>query len=567
MPSRAELLSALEAADAAFEAGDQAAGDDAREIAGLLAGMPADEPQGSKDLNAGPAKNPDPIRGWAEDTVARGTQAVMGGVHGLGQAARGFGQLAAERGIDPVAVAFRLGGRPIDEFGISESLGADAAEAQAAFDQTKAGQSLVGQASAFVGQYAPSMAGPGGAAKTLFGKIVTGMGQGATAGAVQPVMPGESREANAATGAVGGGILAPVAAAGSRIAKGVSDKIGPRMQEVLSTLEANGVRVHPTKIMEDGWLKSVLGFVSDAPGAAGKKFTEAEAAELTAAAGRKFGAGFPEISKAAIDDAKNALSGRYQQIFNGRDVWLDSTSGRQIVNILKTAAKNTDPTDFNIIKRQVDDILGRGQGSGVMKGEEYQVLRSDLKKLADQYVGSKKVVSDAVLSLRDSLDDSAARALGAIDPKIPSALKQLNKDWANYSVVRDVLNKKAGAGGKVSANALHTRTTPTEGGKTRSTREMRELAEAATAAKSGKPLDRTAARAEVPTSFAGLAMRAATAPFVAAGRLVNSAAGSRYLNRGAGNNANALAKLGERAVGPAGAAIPVQYKRKKKARR
>lgn len=501
----------------------------------------------------------------AEQPFGIGARSLEGGVEGAKQFALGVGQRVIEGGLLPSFLqrgAEALGAPKSPLMAASERVGEVAAESGQHFSRTAAGQSLEGQGGEMIGRYGTSAALPGGGA-SLPAKVGVGALQGAATAATQPVAPGETLEGNIGVGTVGGALAAPVAAAGARVLKGASDLVGPRMREVLATLDANGIRVHPTKLLKDGWFKRTLGFFSDLPGAGGAAMTEREAGELTRAASGKFGKQFPELANTMMEGAKTNLGAKYQQIVGDKPIWLDSTSARQMANIVKNAVRNMDDADAGILHKQIDDILGRGQGGGLMKGGEYQGLRQDLALLQKQYAATRPILADSIGKLRDSLDHSAYRALGTIDKTLPGQLKALNREWANYNVVKDVLDQKAGAKGVVTADALASRTKPGAGGATRAPADMRRLGRDAQAAEVGKPLPRAVERASAPQSLTGTAIRAGLSGLgVTVGRAIGSKAGTNYLLRGFGKGANKLADLAQRTAGAAGGAAADKTRRK-----
>lgn len=236
-----------------------------RAVRSHIEGSPSKDKSKSAPKKPAPKKERGAFEQWARDRVERDANAVRGGVQGLRQLATGVGQTITQGGATgelALGLVDRLTGRANPLTATADAMGADAQASRQAFDASPAGQSYAGKAGAAAGQYGPSLAVPGGAAKTVLGRVVSGVTQGAIAGGMQPVEPGGSRAENAAVGGgfgLGGAIVGETARlAGSavrslrqasghmtkdEVVKAASDKI-----KSLATDARNLTRAAPSNI-------------------------------------------------------------------------------------------------------------------------------------------------------------------------------------------------------------------------------------------------------------------------------------------------------------------------------
>jgi hypothetical protein len=101
-----------------------------------------------------------------------------------------------------------------------------------------------------------------------------------------------------------------------------------------------------------------------------------------------------------------------------------------------------------IVGNLVSDIVQRFQaGNGVMAGADYQTIRSRLSRMAQNARQTDPEFSQAVRSLRDTLDNGMARSVA---PEDAAAWATARREWGNLKS----LERAASAGGENAAGGL-----------------------------------------------------------------------------------------------------------------
>lgn len=406
---------------------------------------------------------------------------------------------------------------------------------------------LEGSGAATVGGVAGDiglLAAPGGAVgrlPTLTARIGGNALLGAAYGARAPTVEGESRIQNSliggAAGGVGGAAQGLLAGAATRAAAAVD----PVKQAAIQMLRNRGIPLHVSQVSDSVPVKAMAGMAKYLPFSGSGRAAQNQQQAFNRAVGQTFGADAPQLTDDVVRNQRQALSRGFEAIYNRNDIPLTNQDLTNLANISNAAGRRLTLDEGAVVNNQLDDILAELNQAGVLTGQKYQALRTQIMRAE----GPDRL-GQAVATLRRELDDIAARGVG---PNDAQALRQLRGQWANLRTTENALRQVAGAGGNVKPASLWPLI------RNGSTAEMRDLARAGQVVlKDPIPDSGTPGRLVGGTLLTGggLTGGAAALPPLAAllaggatvGRALNSNALAALLaDRVPGTGLNALARL------------------------
>jgi len=319
---------------------------------------------------------------------------------------------------------------------VSEEDIAAARERDAPLMRTGAG--VAGNITGNVAAGLPTMLVPG--ANTYTGAALTG----AVLGALQPTVEGESRGANALTGAAGG-------VAGRAVAGGLSRMLNPQTATAARELIDEGVTPTPGQVLggiarrTEEAAKSIP-FVGQgirqAESRAIEDFNRAAINRVLAPIGGKAA----NIGYEGIEEASKAVSNAYDDALKGLGrVDTDNTFTNRLTS-LKTMARslpNSIQKQFSrIIKEQIEDKI---TPAGTISPEQLKTATSELYRLGTGYKGgansfNEQQLGDALLQLRSNLYDLAGR----MNPQANQAIKNADKAFAQLVRVQNAATRADG---------------------------------------------------------------------------------------------------------------------------
>jgi hypothetical protein len=524
-----------------------------------------------------------PESGYIEDGVNRyrGMQvnANVGMAHGLKLSALGVGQFIASGG--PIAGPmmdferkYVPGMKPQQTVGglvsgaapargeydysgkIEDYLGNAAKQSREKFENTRAGQSLAGKSGAVVAQYGPGMAFPGGAAKTVFGKILAGVTSGAFQGAIQPVEPGQSRTENVAVSAAGGGVANAGVGLLAKAAKNA--KLPAPIKAAVDLARRMKIPLHVSQVSNSRALKGASSVLNNLPLSGGARANEVQQVAFNRALGKTFGVNADYLTDDVVQAGKAKIGDVYNDIWSRNRATLHPADVKQLIALENSARQNLTQDQSAVVSNQVQKIIDEFS-QGNITGSKYQSLRESLADAADD-----GKTGAAIKKLRMVLDNAALRSVGGKDA---DRLRTANQQWANARTAEDALKQVAGAGGNVKPSALWPLV------RNGSTKDMRDLAKVGQLVlKDPIPNSGTPERQMWIglTGLGGGATTGLTAPAAAGlgvgalgARVLNSNVASRVLQDGNAARAAAGLSSGLSRAAPA-AAIEANKKRKKK---
>lgn len=268
-------------------------------------------------------------------------------------------------------------------------------------------------------------------------KIASGATQGAVMSAANPVTNGgdhyfRDKAIGTAEGAAGGAVMTPIAGA---IARLVSPNASTNPQ--LQLLKDAGVR--PTigqtlggaanAVEEKLQSVPILGdMIARARGQAREQFNTAAINRATAPINETVqGAG-----QDAVKQAGDKLSAAYDAALNKvQGVQLDPQFHADLGQ-LRQMAQGLSPSMTQRFEQVLNDkVLSRASPNGVLTGQTYKTIDSDLGTIASRYgkssVASEGELGDAVGQLRDLLRQQMART----NPQAAQELAAADEGWAN----------------------------------------------------------------------------------------------------------------------------------------
>jgi hypothetical protein len=335
------------------------------------------------------------------------------------------------------------------------------APADAALMDTGAG--LAGN---IVGQVAQVYALPGVRAGGLLGKLGNAAGQGAVYAGAQPVMEGQSRATNAATGAAFG-------AAGQGVASGLGAlaqraQLPQLVRDSISSARAAGIPLNVAQTTTSAPIRAAQAVSKYLPFSGAGRVAQRQQQAFNRAAARSFGADAPVLSDDVMKQAQRRLSDEFNDIYARNDVAITPDVARRLLAIEREAAEDMVPEQARVVRNQVERIV-REASEGSMTGDKYQAVRTALQKAE----GGDPNIARMVKKVRAELDEAAVASVG---PDDAARLAKVRGQWANLRTVQDVLKQVGGPTGQGSAAGNLNPAALWPAIRRGSTKEMRELA-------------------------------------------------------------------------------------------
>ncbi len=277
------------------------------------------------------------------------------------------------------------------------------------------------------------------AAETIVGGVAAGAAAGAAGNMLAPVEPGEDYWAEKGKqGAIGmlfGGLTG---GAGTAIGK----SIAPSPTKEVQGLMKRGVTPTPGQIMGGGANKleerlASVPFLGDMVTGGRRRamedFNRAAINDVLVSIGKT---GTGKIGREGIQEAEDALSAEYKRLLPNLSFQADQQFVDEVVN-LRQMASFLPEKEFVQFEKVLQQKIGPKLGeNGVMDGESFKVLESELTRLAKQY---KKDPSADANQLGDAIDEVLTSMRGNLErnnPMFADQLKAVNLGWAKFKRVQ-----------------------------------------------------------------------------------------------------------------------------------
>lgn len=334
------------------------------------------------------------------------------------------------------------------------AVNADRAQIDAPLMSTGQGISgyITGSAAQFMGPGA-ALRGTAGARAFLPATIGGNAIQGGVLGWMQPAENPQQQMENARTGALLGGGLAAIPraipalkSAPGRIIRAISGEVDPIKAEAIQVARSAQIPLHASQVSDSIPAKTVASAGKYLPFSGSTKAARAQQDAFNRALSRTFGADATRLTDEVMSNARRARSSEFEAIYNRNNVNMTPDDLRGLSKIESEASRRLTQDQAQIVKNQLDDILAEMDHSGVITGQKYQSLRTQIMKAE----GGDKV-GEAVKALRKEFDNIAARSVG---PQDAQALARLRGQWANFRTVENLLRQVGGASGDVKPSAV-----------------------------------------------------------------------------------------------------------------
>ncbi len=301
---------------------------------------------------------------------------------------------------------------------------------------------------------------PGGAAPGLMARTAAGATSGAVGSSLTPIQNPENfwaeKGGQAAFGAAGGAIAAPVMGGAARIAQPRAS-VNPNVQ----TLMAEGVRPTPGQIAGGParWMEDKLSsvpFVGDVIRAAQRRPT----VELNTAAinrslepiGQRLPADL-RTGREAVDFAHTTISNAYSDLLPQLNVAVDQRFGQEMNNVITGARglpNNVGPQLETLLRERVLSRFNNGQ----MTGQAMKEIESELGTLARDYsrsnIASERQMGAGLRATQQALRDLVERS----NPGHVGELQSINRAFANLARVERAAGSAGAVEGTFSAPQL-----------------------------------------------------------------------------------------------------------------
>lgn len=452
--------------------------------------------------------------GDAVKSFGSGVVKGVSGLIGLPRTIAELGYMGADK------IAEKLGVQDRAPVGDTFSALPSAQGTQAAIEQVTGPlyrpQTRVGEYAQTAGEMLPNAAIPGGmvnrAANVLVPAVVS-----ETAG---QLTKGKAAEPYArAAGAMLGGVAAP------RVASPLPATAEHARR--VAVLDAEGVGQHLTAGERTG--SQALKYLEDAtatiPGAAGP-ITAARTASgeaLTRAALQRVGENAPRATPQVIDQAFRRIGGEFDRLAANNTLRADPQMAQDLRRVILDYQDLVPAFAQSPIANMTTQIAQRiAQNNNTLPGEVYQTFRSRLDRAARSSRNDPQL-SDALMGIRNALDDAMGRSMSAADQ---AAWGEARNQYRNLMVIE----KAASSAGTVGKEGVLTPETFAQAAKGQNVRQyargqgdFSELAQAARSTMQALPNSGTAQRAQAQSLLAaagaGMGLTAA-GPVGAAGGMM-----------------------------------------------
>lgn len=288
----------------------------------------------------------------------------------------------------------------------------------------------------------------GGPAQTLTGAVFKGAGQGAIANVLTTPVTDENKAylteklKQAFTGGAVGGVAGGLIKGATSIAQPVANQLSQVGKDAVETLRKAGVPVDVAQATGSKFLQRTKAALYDNPFTAGKEeeFAALQRAAYNKAIAKTMGEEADAITPPVIQAAKNRLGDIYDDVASRNQIHFDKTIENNLRNIESEAQDILTPEQFNIVKKQIDNITNKAetQGGG-LHGEQYQ----SIKKVLDKLSGSRDTdVGMYARELKDVLLDGLTRTAKATGNDADVALlAKANREYGNMKKIEDVVLK------------------------------------------------------------------------------------------------------------------------------
>jgi hypothetical protein len=328
-----------------------------------------------------------------------------------------------------------------------------------------------------VGESLPSMAIPGGVAKTALGTA----GRMAAISAVPSLLEHGSAEERAkrgaisATGGVVGGVVVPKVAGalwqgGKNVLSSLVGNVTPEAVELAAKAEAAGIKVNAAQLGDSKFLKTLASALEQMPFTGAAQQASKQRGSFTRAVSKTFGEDADKITPEVYAAARTRLGQSFDDLAMRNTLNLDKKVMGRLDNTLEEARQFGDDGTIRAVENLYNRIIKQSNASADMTGgkagantimEIPGAAYSSMDKAMGEIIknGGEKAnfVKQMQLALREGMDQSISGADKA-------AWDQTRSQYKNLKAVRDVVARD-GADGNIPPGMLMSALNRNEAGK------------------------------------------------------------------------------------------------------
>lgn len=261
--------------------------------------------------------------------------------------------------------------------------------------------------------------------------------------AAQPVGEFDNRAVNVATA---GGLALGGDIAGRTLGRALSGTANQPIREAAEFAARQDIPVYPSQVTGSRALQKLSAAVNESvPFSGATAAAQRQQSAFNRALSRSFGIDAEDLSPQSMSTARQLFDQRYQEVFAGNPIQLDTDAAASMRRILDNARRELTAEEFGVVQRNFASIANNFQ-SGAVDGSLYQALRGQL-------YGAAKGGNQGrfIKQLAGALDASAARSL---PENLVPQLRRTNQEYGNFRVVEDALRQVSGASNDVSPASL-----------------------------------------------------------------------------------------------------------------
>lgn len=268
------------------------------------------------------------------------------------------------------------------------------------------------------------------------------IGAGAAIGALSPTVEGESRALNAAAGGVAGAAGLGLVNGLGHIAQPIQTELNAIGKKAAQTLRDAGIPLDAAQATGSTFLARVKSLLSDNPMTAGgqQTFAAGQKEAFNRAVAKTMGEDATEITPAVIDAAKNRIGKVYDSVAGKIGIRVDNKFLTSISDLAQEAKTVLGEGQYSRIEQGIANIFEKATaGAGRISGEQYQVIKRSLSRLASS---EDRDVASFARELRDLLHEGLTDTASATgNQKFVSMLKDANRQWGNMRMIENVALK------------------------------------------------------------------------------------------------------------------------------
>lgn len=291
-----------------------------------------------------------------------------------------------------------------------------------------------------IGARALGAVGPNLATRAGFGAT-----SGAAIGGADAAVRGNDPTTGAIVGAVVGGAIPTLSSTLRRIVSPLRPTQARQAQT--QVLDREGVEL--TAGDRSGskplrWFEETIG---DMPAAGGitSELKDRQGRQFTAAVLRRAGINADLATPAELQAASDRLGNVFETLSARNTLQYDQQFANELTTALNRYGRKLNSLQRPIFDNILNDII---QAQGRMSGAQYQAARSDLSRMAKGLRNSDPILSDALQTVRNALDDAMDRS---IIPADQGAWEQARRQW---SALRTIEKAASGAGERTAEGYL-----------------------------------------------------------------------------------------------------------------